>query len=350
MTNKSPFPEAFHQASPLPVAKDGIFHATEFILKRNLDKHLFPDKMPKEQKIRSSEILKDALLSCRQLLHPNYFSATDLTPVQREFLQEHFLFLQNFQHSEDGQGCVLDDRGNFTAILHSEDHLQLALIDPSNKPEAALNHLLSIEDSLAHFFPFAFDKHFGYLTSDPRLAGTGLKIRSFIHVPALIHSDALPAAIDEIAEDALVFGLGSQKEFIGDVAVVENKYSTGLNEETIMHALLQATTALISKEKLERERIKKEPPTQILDKVARAHGLLSNMYAVKTVEAMQAMSLVQLGGTLDWIQPIDPMFFQDLFFTSRRAHILLSHPEATELETLRAQIIKKRYEGAKLAA
>ncbi len=320
---------------------------SELLLKRNIDKQHFPQKMGAEQKIRTASMLKEALLNLRILQNPHYFELSSLSPQEREFWEEKFLSRESLQHVDSSEGIIVDDSGQFSAMIHRENHLQLYLTSPKHPFPEPWNLLSSIENSLTKFFTFSYNPRFGYLTSDPSQAGTGLIVRAFLHLPALIQKEIL---LDFIPEDVLIYGLGETSQFIGDLVVVENRYKLGLNEETIIHILEQNASALVAKELELREEMKKNPPMNLRDKVSKAHGLLLFSHQLKTEEALSALSLVKLGEALGWISGLDPHFFSTLFFSCRRAHLFrLGHAASNdELLEARASLIRTCYKDAHL--
>jgi protein arginine kinase len=350
MKNLDRLPPTFLQTLPWRQNNESIWIGTEFLLKRNLDKRLFPAKMDLDQKIRTNGILKEALLSLTSLKNPTYFDLIKLVPQEREFWQETFLTNESLQHLDETQGLVIDDGGQFSALIHGENHLHLYLMTQTSPFPDAWNQLTAIETSLTKFFTFAFDPLFGYLTSDPKTVGTGLIVKAFLHLPALIQGGHLEQLIDSLPEDVLIYGLGNNKEFIADLVVMENRYKLGLNEENIIHILQQSATAIALKEYTAREESKKTPPCDLLDKVGRAHGLVLNSRKLKTEEALKAISLIKLGQELGWIEGPTPDFFVSMFFRLRRAHLLIQEEGSSpnDLDEKRSQLIRSFYKNGRV--
>lgn len=350
MKNLDRFSPNFIHTLPWKEIKDPIWIGTEFVLKRNLDKHHFPEKMSLDQKMRTNGMLKEALLSLSSLQNPTYFDLIKLPPQEKEFWQERFLSSESLQHTDENQGIVVDDKGQFSALINGENHLHLYLMTESSPFPDPWNQLASIETSLTKFFAFAFDPRFGYLTADPKSAGTGLTVKAFLHLPALIQGGYLEELIDSLPEDVIIYGLGKNQEFVADLIVMENRYKLGLNEETIIHILGQSAAALVTKEITARENTKQKPSTELIDKVARSHGLLMNCLKLKTEESLKAISLIKLGQDLGWITGLTPDFFLSMFFKLRRAHLLVQEISTVneDLEEKRATLVQSLYKSAKL--
>ncbi|MBM3201609.1 MAG: hypothetical protein FJZ56_04285 [Chlamydiae bacterium] len=324
-----------------------IWLGTEFILKRNIDKYPFSEKMSPEQKNTTHALLKEALLKLSLLKNPLYFSLNELGASHRELWQERFL--STLPHIENDQGIVIDDTGNFSALIHPEDHLHLYLMSSSNPSTTAWKDLLNIENELTSLIRFAFHPQFGYLTADPKMAGTALVARGFLHLPALIQGKHLETLIEMLPEDVIIYGLGEEKEFIGDLVVIENRFKIGINEETILQVLLETIKNVVEKEKSMREKMKQELPSEMVDKISRAHGLLCFCHQLKTEEALKNVSLAHLGGKLEWIKDVPEHFFSSLFFQLRRGYLLSSGENITKLDEARSRIIRSLYEKSSLA-
>src|SRR6185436_6805545 len=123
--------------------------------------------------IKVSTLLADALQ--KNLKSSAYFPADKLSPLDKEFIFEHFLCLESFQNADKGQGFFLDETGHFLAQANLKNHLQLQLINTSGDILTAWADLVKIETEIGKTLSYAFSPKFGYLTSDPTLCGTALQ-------------------------------------------------------------------------------------------------------------------------------------------------------------------------------
>lgn len=317
---------------------NAIWPGTTFVLHRNLANAFFPSKMDATQ-LRSTFLrLCDGLLHANELSHPTVLKAEELSPVDKEYLFEHFLVAHSFENASNGQGFIVDESGQFLALLNVQDHLQMQWSDTGGAWDNAWSKLSALEMELGKSMEFAYAPRFGYLTSDPHVCGTGLLVRAYLHVPALIHSKQLHAQEEAIR----AAGIDNREEaFIGDVLVLSNRYTLGISEENVMSTLHGAAIKWAGREKTLREELRAHESPAIKDEVGRAYGLLMHSYQLQTKEVLDALSLLKLGLDLNWISGIEARQLDALFFRCQRAHLLfaLGEEHAEDLSHQRAHCV-----------
>lgn len=331
-----------------------IWPATTFVLHRNLNKFYFPPKMNDVQMQQTSSILADLLCKHSKLRSPQFLPADLLTPLDKEFLFEHFLCEQGFQNTMSGQGFIIDDSARFLALLNIDDHLQLHFADCKNDWDIAWNTLSEVEMSIGQSATYAFSSRFGYLTSDLNNCGTGLEIFAYLHVPALIHANQLTdTLLKQKEEDVIATGLqGTLEDIVGDFIVLKNRYSIGVSEETILRTTYSTAMHLMAAEKNLRTRIQQEDNPDFKDHISRAFGLLMHSFQLQTKEALNALSMIKLGIDLKWILGITDNKMNELFFRCRRAHLEKSQKhielDPQKLSHIRAEYLHKELQSTKL--
>lgn len=337
MQDSSSSPEFFAGRLPWELAQESIWPVIRFSIHRNLSGFPFPKKLPDSSASAILGNLKEALK--QDLQNPSFYMEKDLQPIQKEFLHEHFLLKETKEKGSDSQASIIDETGQFFATINKDDHLIMHLLSPKENWENAWKRLLSIERRLDKELSFAFSSRFGYLTADPFLCGTGLIIEAPLHLPALVQSEKINEASSDLHSRLLISGLGKSGEFLADLVFLENKYKISAGEETLIDSVVQGATKLAEEEKKMREALKSNPPDAIKDRVSRAFGLLAHSFQLPTSEALSALSLIELGSSLGWIETSREFNFRDLFFRLRRAHITQSNPKTPSEE-----ILKKRAE------
>lgn len=355
MTEKNKLPQSLLDHTPWEKEINPIWLATSFILHRNLAKFNFPSKMNDQQleQIRSS--LQEQLLKSHFLQNPVALNASEISTVNKEFLYEHFLCFENFQNAAGGQGFVVDESGHFFAELNIQNHLQIQLMDCDGIWEKSWNSLSEIETEVGKSIDFAFSQKFGYLTAAPSLCGTGLSVQAFLHLPALIQMGQLQEFLLKQKEEGIsAAGMsGNLDEIIGDLIIISNSFTLGINEESIIHSVHSMAMKLMEIEKALRSHLQTENTPLIKDRVSRAFGLLLHSYQLQIKEALDALSLMKLGLHLDWIGGITDAQLNTLFFQCRRAHLLhtLGEPQPGEPQDIsrkRAEFLHKNMQGVVL--
>lgn len=353
MTKNNGDPSLLSHGKPWATNDNAIWLGSTFTLFRNLEKYKFPAKLEEDRRKQILSIISKDVLDKTLFQNPTLHAAQDLSPIDKEFFNEHFLTNQNFQQAHTGEAFLIDDSGQFLLTLNIEDHVQILLIDCQGELENSWNRMVKVESVIGKSLPFAFSPKFGFLTADPSNCGTGMIATAFLQLPALVHSEKLDEVLDKYNDEAIfITGIqGNPTEIIGDVLAVQNNYSLGVTEDNIISSIRNFTTKLILEENSTRKEIKKSDSPVIKDHVSRAYGILIHSYQIETVEALNALSLLKLGVEMEWIKGITIGELNRLFFNCRRAHLIRQYPDKIsqdEFPHKRAEYIHKTLKNAQL--
>jgi protein arginine kinase len=340
-------------SKPWSQNNNSIWLGSTVSLIRNLEKFFFPGKLSTDKRKQIISLLSKDLLGSQWLKQPRLIKAEDMSPLEKEFLVEHFLSSETFQQAYTGEAFILDETGEFLGLLNLRDHLVLMSIDCKEEIESTWDRLVKIEMQLHKNVHFAFSPRFGFLTSDPGQCGTGLVVYTFLHLPALIYADQLDEVIKKYKDDGIErTGLqGDPQEIIGDIVVFHNQYTLGLTEESILSSLRTFTTKVLVEEKSARSHLKHENLSHMKDRISRAYAILLHSYQIEAIEALQAISLLKLGLDLDWLSGATHTSLNELIFSCRRAHLLCQSKAKITQEELphrRAEFIHQALKGVTL--
>lgn len=331
-----------------------VWIASTFSLSRNVEKFKFPAKLDAGRQKQIMGVISKELLASPILEKPILLHAEEGTPLQKEYLVEHFLAVQSFQQARQGEAFLLDNTGEFLATLNMHDHVHFHYLDCKGELENSWNRLVQIEAALGKSINYAFSPKYGFLTSDFNQCGTALNISVFLQLPALIHSGEIDNVLEKLIDDSLyVTGIqGNPTEIIGDLIVIQNNYTLGITEENIISTLRSCTTKLQVEEHAARNKISREESADIKDHISRAFGILIHSYQIEAIEALNALSLVKLGAELGWAKGITIGELNQVFFNCRRAHLLHqcngSAVKQEEIPHKRAEFIHKALKNVTL--
>ena len=336
----------FGLKSPWAEHAHNVWLASVLGISRNLSRFKFPSKLDKERQDQTLKIVHDSLKKCDTIPSPALYRAEEIDILEKEFLLEHFLATDDFYQAHGSEGFITDQSSSFLAVVNHKDHLQLRVVDTHQEIEKSWNRLVKIEGALSKEIDFAYNSQFGFLTSDPRNCGTGLKVSLYLHIPATIHMGELSELLDrEKEEEVVAVGLqGNVQEVIGDILVAQNSCTLGLTEEYILTSMrMWATRAVVTEINL-RKKLMHGENEALKNKVTRALGLLTHSYQLELIEALNALSLVKLGAEIGWIQSPPEINLNDVLFGCRRAHLIHEMGEKIEIPELpkkRAQYLQK---------
>ncbi len=339
-----PIHPIFHLKNPWEKHTHNVWLASNLALTRNVQKFKFPHKLDKARESQVVSLIFESLAKSSDLSKPELYRSEDIGPLQKEFLLEHFLIADSFYQAHAGEGFVIDESGEFLAVLNVHDHLQLNILDTQQEIEKSWNKLAKIETHLSKTLDFGFQPRFGFLSSNPRQAGTALTISLYLHIPAIIHTGELPELLErEKDEEVDAVGLqGKTTEMIGDILVAHNTCTLGLTEEYILTTMRMWATRAVVAEITIRKKLMEQNNENLKNKVARALGLLTHSYQLEAIEALNAVSLVKLGIEIGWILAPPQINMTQVLFNCRRAHLigqLESKVEIPELPRKRAEYL-----------
>ena len=353
MGNNSEIPPSFLQMMPWNSEEGAILTASSMHLRRNLARHNFPSKLQGPEMEQVLQALKDAFSTCPDLPNSKFYSQKDLKVSDRELIFEHFHFLHGFTDPPNGAGMVIDEKGLFLGLINGTNHLEMHSLNLNGQLETTWNHLSHIESHIGKAVDFAFTPKFGYLTSELWDCGTGLTVNAYLHLPALILSNQIESALKNAQDEEVSFFTltGNLQELIGDLIIVQNNFTLGVTEESILHALQMAVTKLSGAEKTMRNHLKQEENIKIKDQISKGFGLLVHSIQLETKEALDLLSLMKLGVALGYVTNVSDQKLSELFFKSRRGHLVHLFPELKDIKEIghkRAQFLKQELQGISL--
>src|SRR5437879_13451379 len=96
-----------------------------------------------------------------------------------------------------------------------------------------------VDADLGRLLPFAFHPEFGYLTSCPTNAGTGLRASVLIHLPGLVLTKEIGKVLQGLAQVGLTFrGLyGEGSEVVGTFFQLSNQTTLGQRDDELLEPL-----------------------------------------------------------------------------------------------------------------
>lgn len=330
-----------------------VWLASTLSLYRNIEKFKFPMKLDAERQRQMIAVLSKDLLNSPFLQKPFMLQAELSTPVQKQFIVEHFLSTEGFQQAHSGEAFIIDESGEFLATLNMRDHIHFLLLDSQGELESAWNRLVQMETALGKKVSYAFSQKYGFLTSDFNQSGTTLMVSVFLQVPALVHTGLIDTVLEKLVDDSFsITGIqGNPTEIIGDIIVIQNNYTLGVTEESIIANMRALTTKLLVEENSAKSKIKHEESAEIKDRVSRAFGILIHSYQIEAVEALNAISLLKLGQELGWVTGVNLADLNRLFFNCRQGHLLYHCGDKVKQEELlhkRAEYIHQTLAKVKL--
>ena len=195
---------------------------------------------------------------------------------------------------------------------------------------------------------FSFDPVLGYLTACPTNVGTGMRASCMLHLPSLVLTKQVHKVLQALSKLNLaargLYGEGTQAT--GNFFQISNQMTLGQPEEEMIDNLVSVIRQIIEHEKEAQVYLKEQKQQKFLDQVWRALGTLKSARIISSVEAMQLLSLTQLGIQTGVIQSqISRQDLFALFLLIQPAHLqkLAGKPlSSAERDLYRADLVRER--------
>ena len=191
---------------------------------------------------------------------------------------------------------VFHKKGLGVFIINDGDALRIQGMNHYNLYQL-WNYVNTCDDKLQKYLPYAFDPEKGYATASPSNYGTGLDIRSLVHIPALCFKQKLI----QIQEALKVMQLRMEPvEFVGDKILghlfyVTHDVAQGCSEADLVKHVDDVTQDIVKQEEALRTHLWKENANFMRDSISRAIGVLKSCYELTFEEGMNLISVVLMG-------------------------------------------------------
>ena len=267
-------------------------------LARNLAGSKFLGRCSAEEKAEILERLRGVLTSLDLGDETFYISVDEMAELGRNFLVERHLISRHHALTKGPRGVVIARRESFTAMINEEDHLRLQVLKAGCQLSECLRQINAIDDRIEEQVDYAFSPRYGYLTACPTNLGTGIRVSVMLHLPALKLTGQvekfLTAAKDMNLAVRGLFGEGT--EAASDLYQMSNQVTLGVSEEQIVSEFETAIIPeVVEYEKAARDRLLKQQPDALDDKISRAMALLQSARLISSQEALFLLSHLRLG-------------------------------------------------------
>ena len=268
----------------------------------------------------------------RQVLHERHLVSKELAGLNGE------------ERPRAGAAVLVRDAA--AVMVNEEDHLRLQVLRSGMAVDEAYAAVEALDNDLGGLMPFAFHEEFGYLTSCPTNAGTGLRASVLIHLPGLVLTKEIGKVLQGLAQVGLTFrGLyGEGSEVVGNFFQLSNQTTLGKSEADLLEHFGQVVRQVIAYERQAREVLLQTAAATVEDKVWRAYGLLRYARSLSFEETMNLLSGVRLGAGLNLIPGVRVYTLNKLLIFTQPAHLAALEGRQAgdpELPSVRAEYVRR---------
>jgi protein arginine kinase len=322
-------------------------------LARNLKGYSFPGRMNGEEQKEVVEKI-DAVLSKpaveAKLGKLRTIWLQDLPAIQRQvFVEQHVISPQHARVIGDSaKAVILRDDQAIAIMVNEEDHLRIQAFMPGLQLEETYRMASEVDNTIEVFLPLAFHDKYGYLTSCPTNAGTGLRASVMVHLPALTMTQQTNNVLMALSKVGLAIrgSYGEGTEAYGNLFQISNQITLGRTEEGIIQDLSRLTKKVIEQERTSRDLLMegKETGVRLKDRIYRSLGILSNARIISTSEALSLLSDLRMGIDIGLVPDIDAKTINKLMVLIRPAYveyIVGQNLSSEERDIARADLIRR---------
>jgi len=282
-----------------------IVMSSRIRIARNLESFVFPHLLnDRDAQAASAQIKK--ILEKENSRYQNRFQSIrmkETDEVDRQVFVEKHTISPALAHNVEKGELLIDEQSGCSLMIHEEDHIRIQCLLKGMQPKNAFAEANALDDWMGKHLPFAYDERLGFLTACPTNAGTGLRGSAMLHLPALTmmgHLDGLIRAAGQLGFVVRgVFGEGTA--YLGNLYQISNQITLGVKEKEIIGNLENITEQVILKERKARIHLLDDRKMELEDRVLRSLGVLKYARIIGRKEAMQLISNLILGSSLDII-------------------------------------------------
>ncbi len=328
--------------------------STRVRLARNLQRHAFASRIREPERQQIFEEVRRAS-DQSELRGGISFDLSALSPLSRRVLLERHLISRELAGEDgdapsQGAGLLVGPRDTLGVMVNEEDHLRLQALLSGLRLGDAFQKVDQLDEDLGGQLPFAYHHEYGYLTSCPTNAGTGLRASILIHLPGLVLTKEIGKVLHGISQVGLTFrGLyGEGSEVVGNFFQISNQTTLGKSEEDLIEHLERIAAQVIRYEQDARKVLLRDATAVIEDKIWRAYGLLRYARSLSFDEVMNLLSGVRLGVSLNLLSGLRVYTLNKIMIFAQSAHLEQAagrHLADAECDVHRAAFVRRTLES-----
>jgi protein arginine kinase len=284
---------------------------------------------------------------------PTFIPLEELSKLEHGLLlEQRIISTQMLEDNKSAAVAVWHDR-SVNALINEEDHIRLQAIEPGIMIEQAYQSVLDIDRQIQQHLDIAKNQELGYLTSCPTNLGTGMRVSLFCHLPGMALSGQIEKTLGAMVPSGIAIRgfFGESSAFLGNIFQISNQISMGLKEEDILARVKSIYNALIKGEREARKELMANSKVVVIDRIARAFGILCNARTMDFPEFVGMLSDIRLGIDLKVIRGITNRRINQLMMETQPAHlsrIYRDTPLERDMDIRRADYIRKALHRAQL--
>lgn len=278
--------------------EESIVISSRVRLARNLAEYHFAGKMKDKECEALARRVRGMAAALEGKDGMKYYSCSvnKLSELEKASLTEWYIISDLLAKKRQETALVLAEDEGISIMVNEEDHIRIQAVAPGADIEGAYVRAMRVDDSLEEL-GYAYDDRYGYLTTSPLNAGTGMRASFLVFLPAITMAGKIQKLADEVAKyGVLVRGIpGDGTKTFGYLYRISNRKTLGCTEREILENLRQIMGEVVGQEKKYREYLYNKNMDDIEDKVYRSFGVLRYAKKISTEDGLTLLGQVKLG-------------------------------------------------------
>jgi protein arginine kinase len=271
---------------------------TRVRLARNVQEYRFSPKLEQRESEDLNSFLVRQFEGLRLDEKLSVLDVNSLDELERQLLMERHLISRDHASARRPRSVAINETESVAVMINEEDHIRAQVFQSGFQLQAAFARAERLDEAIMQNVPLAFSEEFGFLTSCPTNAGTGLRVSVMLHLPGLVWANEIEKATNTAQKIHLavrgLYGEGSRA--LGDFYQVSNQVTLGRSEQQILDDVGTAVARLVSWEREVRQALLQgEPEIRTLDRIYRSLGVLERARILTSEEALNCLSAVRFG-------------------------------------------------------
>jgi len=319
-------PESFRLGEWLQAtgSDSDIAVCTRVRLARNVKEFRFAPKLEQRESEDLNSFLARQFETLRLDEKLSVVDMSSLDELERQLLMERHLISRDHATAQRPSSVAINESESVAVMINEEDHIRAQVFQSGFQLQETFSRAERLDEAIMQNVPLAFSEEFGFLTSCPTNAGTGLRVSVMVHLPGLVWADEIEKATNTAQKIHLavrgLYGEGSRA--LGDFYQVSNQVTLGRSERQILDDVATAVARLLSWEREVREALLSgEPQTRTLDRIHRSLGVLERARILTSEEALNCLSAVRFGVEQGQLEGLDLQCLNRALLLCQPAHL-----------------------------
>ena len=284
--------------------EDSIVISSRIRLARNLAEYHFVPKMKEKESAALAQRVRNMTGALEEKEGIKYYSCSvnKLTDLEKASLQEWYIISSLLAEKRQDTALLLSEDEAVSIMVNEEDHIRIQSVSAGADLDGAYYRADRV-DSCLEELGYAFDSRYGYLTTSPLNAGTGMRASYLVFLPAITMTGKIQKLADEVGKyGVLMRGIpGEGTKTSGYLYRISNQKTLGCTEREIINNLKQILRQVIDQENKYRDYLCSISADEIEDKVYRSYGVLRYAKRISTEDAQLLLAQLKLGRDLGMI-------------------------------------------------